>query len=100
MSNCDNKFGKCCGCPALMGGDRAVTNYLLNSKLNAYVKKLSCTKTSHETRLYLQQNAQTIIDNEQKHLNNTFKCDSEKLGANSKCNNLRYPISDPKGYYQ
>ena len=99
MSNSDNKFGQCCKCPAMMGGDRAVTNYLLNSKLNAYVKKLSCTKTSHETRLYLQQNAETIISNEQKYLNNTYKCNSEKLNANSKCNTYKYAVSDPKGYY-
>ena len=39
--NSDNKFGECCKCPALMNDSRLFTNYLLNSKLNTYIKKVN-----------------------------------------------------------
>ena len=39
--NSDNKFGKCCNCPARMNDSRLFTSYLPNHKLNSYVKTVN-----------------------------------------------------------
>ena len=73
--NSDNKFGKCCKCPSQMSDGRLYTNYLLNSKLNSYVKKVNNITDEHDYRNFLQKNASTIMKNEQTYLNNNKRCD-------------------------
>ena len=98
MSQSDNKFGKCCNCPSLMGGDRLFTNHLLNSRLNAHVTKLTQSNNHHEMRHYLQNNAVAIMDNERKYLNNTFRCNNSDLSQNSSCNSYSYAVSGNDNY--
>ena len=93
MSNSDNKFGKCCGCPALMSDGRIFTNYLLNSKLNSHIQNVTETANHHELRLHLQQNAEKTMENERRYFNNNLRCDPHKILANAKCNTYSYEIS-------
>lgn len=94
MSSSDNKFGACCGCPALMGGSRELTNHLLNSKMNAHIRNLNNNPNHHQNRAFLQQNANKIMTNERTYFNNNLVCNNGLLAQNSTCNNgTSYPIS-------
>ena len=62
--NADNNFGECCKCPAKMSDGRLFTNYLLNSKLNTFIKDVNSIKTEHEYRNFLQKNGEKMINNE------------------------------------
>ena len=72
--NSDNKFGECCKCPALMDDSRLFTNYLLNSKLNSYVKKVNGISDDNMYRLFLQKNGSKILNNERRFMSVNKKC--------------------------
>ncbi len=73
--NSDNQFGECCKCPAKMNDNRLFCNYLLNSKLNSYIKKVNDVKNHNEYRTFLQNNASKIMDNERKFSTTHKLCD-------------------------
>lgn len=70
----NNKFGKCCKCPALMDDSRLFTNYLPNSKLNTYVSKINNITNNDQYRIFLQKNASKIMENEKKFIEDNKKC--------------------------
>lgn len=72
--NSDNKFGECCKCPAKMDDSRLFTNYLQNSKLNTYVKRVNDIKDDNMYRLFLQENGLKIMENERKFLDENKRC--------------------------
>lgn len=72
--NTDNKFGKCCNCPAMMSdAGRLFTNYLDNYKLNTLVKNKYNIYNNHDYRLTLQKKGFKIIMADRKYFNNK-KC--------------------------
>lgn len=75
--NSDNKFGECCKCPARMSDSRLFTNYLLNSKLVTFIKKVNGIKTDHEFRLFMQQNGDKIMDKEREFFLTEKRCNFE-----------------------
>lgn len=64
LNNFNNKFGECCGCPALGLKDTLFTSYVSHSIYNDQQYKKNGITNSHEYRLALQTNAETIINNE------------------------------------
>jgi hypothetical protein len=72
--NSDNKFGESSNCPALMNDSRLFTNYLLNSKLNSYVKKVNGITDENTYRLFLQKNGSKIMDNERAFMSTNKRC--------------------------
>lgn len=93
MSNSDNKFGKCCGCPALMEDGRIYTSFVNNARLNGHVRKINKNSSHHKNRLFLQKNAEKIMANERVYLHTNYMCNKEKLDAHSSCNDGSFPIS-------
>ena len=75
--NSDNQFGECCKCPAKMDDDRLFKNYLLNSQLNSYIKKVNGVKSENEYRTFLQKNATKIMENERDFSVTNKVCDFE-----------------------
>jgi len=75
--NSDNKFGKCCKCPARMSDSRIYTNYSLNSNLVSHIKKVNKLKNDTEFRHFLQKNSNTMMKNERVFLKKK-KCDFSK----------------------
>lgn len=70
----NNKFGKCCKCPAFMDDSRLFTNYLSNSKLNTYISKINNISDSDQYRIFLQKNASKIMENEKNFIIDNKKC--------------------------
>ena len=75
--NSDNLYGECCKCPGKMNDSRLFTNYLLNSKLITFIKKVNNLKTDHEFRLFMQKNGEKIIEKEREFLQTEKKCNFE-----------------------
>lgn len=71
----DNKFGKCCGCPAQMSDKRLFTNYLENIRLNQMIKHNYGIYNNHDYRLWLQKNGAKIMMNELRFNDIHKKCD-------------------------
>ena len=76
--NCDNKFGECCNCPALMSDGRLVTSYISTPKLVANIKEMNNIKDEHEFRLFLQKNGSTLLAKQQDFLLKNKLCDLSK----------------------
>ena len=76
--NCDNKFGECCNCPALMSDGRLVTNYISTPKLVENLKKINNITDEHEFRMFLQKNASNILKQQQEFLLKNKTCDFSK----------------------
>jgi hypothetical protein len=73
--NSDNKFGKCCKCPARMSDGRIFTNWMPRKRLNEYLRMGSkTTESSHDYRKYLQVNAQELMKSEIVYLEESKKC--------------------------
>jgi hypothetical protein len=78
--NADNKFGKCCGCPAMMSDKgRLFTNYLDNTRLNVIIKQKYGIYNNHDYRLMLQTYGNKFIMDERAYNNQTKRCDFNKL---------------------
>lgn len=76
--NCDNKFGECCNCPALMSDGRFVTNYISTSKLVANLKEMNNITDENEFRLFLQKNSLNLINKQKNFLLQNKMCDFSK----------------------
>ena len=72
--NGDNKFGKCCKCPGI-GDNRLFTSWVPNITMNEYIKSINKISDSNEYRMFLQQNAEKIMQKEQSYLEANKKCD-------------------------
>lgn len=75
----DNKFGKCCGCPAQMSDKRLFTNYLENIRLNQMIKQNNGIYNNHDYRLWLQKNALTLMKNELSFNEHHKKCNFTRI---------------------
>lgn len=72
----NNKFGKCCSCPALMSDGRLFTSYVPHKEHNNKLMKQLGVSNSIEYKTVLQNNGETI----RKDIN-------DKLTAGSICKN-------------
>lgn len=75
--NQNNKFGECCGCPALMSDGHLITNWASSSIYNDEYMKLLKINNSHTYRNNLQTNAQSLMTNEHKYFDQVT-CKSDK----------------------
>ena len=73
--NLNNKFGECCGCPALMNDDRLFNNYVSSRIQNDQIRKSLNLPDSHSYRKTLQNNGQDFINNDVKRIENV-RCKS------------------------
>ena len=73
--NSDNKFGKCCKCPARMSDGRIFTNWMPRKRLNEFLRMGSNTvESSHDYRKYLQNKGEELIKSEVIYLEEQKKC--------------------------
>ena len=68
-----------CKCPAKMNDSRIFTSYLLNSKLETYIKQINQISDENEYRVFLQKNGLTIMNNERFFLSNNKKCNFQPI---------------------
>ena len=59
--NSDNKFGQCCGCPALMNQSRDLTLWTSSRIYNNNMMKKMGTANSNDFRTALQTNTESIL---------------------------------------
>jgi hypothetical protein len=62
INNLNNKFGECCGCPALINVSTYITNYMPSRLQYENDKKKAGIIDSNEYRLYLQTNSTKIME--------------------------------------
>ena len=72
--NSNNKFGKCCGCPALMSDGRLFTNYIDNKFLNEKAMKVNNHTDHNQYRSSLQENGTKIMLQERVYNEKNKKC--------------------------
>jgi hypothetical protein len=61
-------------CPALMSDGRHFTNWRQASEFNEYIKYINELERDDDYRLFLQNNAEVIMENEWKNTTNKMKC--------------------------
>jgi len=72
--NLNNKFGNCCGCPALNNA-REFTEHRSSSIYNSeMMKKMTTTSNSNDFRQLLQSNGESIIRNIYNNFETNYKC--------------------------
>jgi hypothetical protein len=79
----DNKYYFC---PPLMSDGRHITNYVQNTIMNEYMKHNYGILDNNQYRTFLQQNAETIMKQEDVFLNRNFNCTVPVHCSKSKCN--------------
>ena len=67
-------------CPALMSDGRFITNYFPNQVFNETIRNLNKINSSHEYRMFLQKNGQSMMEKETKNLIERNSCK-----ASNKC---------------
>ena len=77
-NNLNNKFGKCCNCPALSTGKQLFTNFESSRYYNNDLKKKLNLKDSHSYRQNLQKNATLFMFDE------NLKLDGNQCSSDSK----------------
>lgn len=88
----NNKFGKCCSCPALMSDGRIFTSYIPHKEHNTRLMKQVGAKNSIEYKTILQNNYETI------HKDIIDKLTTENICKNNG-NNLFYQQIDINDYF-
>jgi len=71
--NLNNKYGNCCGCPALNNA-REFTNYKSSSIYNHELMQKMSKTNSNDYRGLLQSNAESIIQNTNDSFETNYKC--------------------------
>ena len=71
--NSNNKYGNCCGCPALNNA-REFTNYKSSSVHNSELMQKMSKTNSNDYRESLQNNAELIIKNTYDSFETNYKC--------------------------
>ena len=74
MSQMNNRYGECCGCPAHMSDARLFTNYQKSSVVNQQIRAANNIETNNQYRQYLQNNAVTILKNIENDNNTNLVC--------------------------
>ena len=87
----DNRFWPL-SCPAKMADGRHSTNYMNPRVFNQKIRSINELGSSHEYRHFLQNNANKIMENERKYIDENFKCevrckDEEPIVDNKTCSN-------------
>ena len=87
----DNRFWPL-SCPAKMADGRHSTNYMNPRVFNQKIRSINELGSSHEYRQFLQNNANKIMENERKYIDENFKCevrcqDEEPIADNKTCGN-------------
>ena len=77
QNNLNNKFGKCCNCPALSTGNQLFTNFESSRLYNDNYKKYLKIADSNTYRLNLQLNGTKYMQNENNKYD-TIRCKSDK----------------------
>lgn len=96
--NLNNKYGNCCGCPALNDA-REFTNYKSSSVHNSELMKKMGKTNSNDYRESLQINGESIIKNTYDSFETNYKCKNN--GSNvfyldsSNFNNLYENLNKP-----
>jgi len=72
--NSNNKFGKCCGCPALMSDGRLFTNYLSNDFMNQKAMQVNKHQDHNQYRNSLTDNGTQIMLQERMYNEKNKKC--------------------------
>jgi len=108
-NNLNNKFGKCCNCPALANGNQFFTNFESSRLYNYDLQQKYKLKNSHDYRLNLQNNAAFLMLNENVNFDsqqctsdkqNKFYIDSSKYNFSTKLSNdYSYP-KIPNNYFK
>ena len=73
--NSNNKFGKCCNCPAFMSDSRLFTNWETSKTYNYKLGQKLNTDTNTEYKNMLVKNPEYITD---KFYKETIKCNDDK----------------------
>lgn len=97
LNNYNNKFGVTCNCVGMGMTDNLFTNYTSHSIFNDNIYKQNNITNSHEYRTALQNNAETIIKNEQKRYDDN-KCiakNNEIFYIDSSSYNFDIPLVNP-----
>ena len=71
------------GCPALMQDGRFITNYVRPNIIDQIIKNENNISSSHDYRLFLQKNGDSIINKERE-----FFIKNNTCNVNGKCLNL------------
>jgi hypothetical protein len=69
----DNRFWPL-SCPAKMADGRHSTNYMNSRVFNQKIREINNINSSSEYRHFLQKNADQIMENERKFIDDNFKC--------------------------
>ena len=85
----DNRYYKH-GCPALMQDKRFLTNYIRGRVFDQTIRNINTIDSSQDYKLFLQQNADIIINRERAKLNELYTCNID-----GKC----VPLSNNPNYY-
>lgn len=85
------------GCPPLMSDSRFLTSYVDSDVLDQYIRHVNKIESSHDYRLFLQKNANKIMNREKAYLMQKNTCnlndkdrssnsDSQKCRGTCECN--------------
>lgn len=91
--NSDNKFGICCGCPAISNTPLDLTLWGSSRTYNYNMMKRFGTSNSNDFRTSLQSNAVSIMSKTHDDFNNNFKC------KNTSSNIFYIDSTDFNNYY-
>jgi hypothetical protein len=69
----DNRY-YCQDCPALMQDGRFITNYTPRRTFEQYIRSINNINSSQDYKLFLQKNAENIMNNERKFLKENNTC--------------------------
>jgi hypothetical protein len=72
--NCDNKYSKCCGCPAITNTPRELTLWSSSKLYNLQTMKKTGLINANDYRASLQANADIIMKNTVDDFDTNFKC--------------------------
>jgi hypothetical protein len=74
--NCDNRYAKCCGCPAITNAPREFTIWSSSKLYNLQTMKKTGLTNAHDYRASLQANTDSIMKNTVNDFDTNFKCKS------------------------
>lgn len=72
--NCDNKYSKCCGCPAIINTPREFTQWSSSKLYNFETMKKIGISNANDYRASLQSNAEIVMKNTINDFDTNYKC--------------------------
>jgi len=76
--NSDNRYGKCCNCPARMSYGGYFTIYTPSQTYNELLKKEYGIVDEHKYRLFLQTNGTKVMSDDLIYSENNYSCKFNK----------------------